>query len=278
MSPVFTTSKQYQLGINLITQYQGPGDIQAAKCWGGLRAYSLATAGTKFINLRASGNNATADFNTLPNGLPDTASIGSFLTANGGSLFVTKLYDQSGNGLDWSQSTAASQPAFVLNGLGSLPIMNGNGAFLSQASTFSLTVPWSFATVALTTDTTTLDVIGWDTVNSNGIAFSSGTSAYLFIAGAGSANGAITTSAWYSLVAGGSGVNTQQIYVNGVAGSGAGVADNNFGSTSLNYMTRSSGVQPLQGSSVEVGLFPRSPFDAAWAANMTANARAFWGI
>jgi hypothetical protein len=260
--------------------YVGPGDVQSgAQCWGGLRAYSAATAGTRFVNLRASGNNATSDFNTLTSGLPDTASIQNFLTANGGSLFVTALYDQSGNGLDWTQATTGAQPAFTLNGLGTLPIMSGNGAFLSQAGTFALGNPWSLVSASLTTDTTTVDMIAWDNSIGNGFGFSTGTSCNLFIAGAGSASGTVTTNTWYALIGSDRGGNVQEVYANGVLGGGGGTATSSgWSGSSLNYMTRTSGVQVLNGSSVELGLFPVSDLTPGFIANMTVNIRNFWGF
>jgi hypothetical protein len=257
--------------------YTGPGDISpGAKCWGGLRAYSAATAGTQAIRLRRDSDNLEQDFNTLSNGDLDVASITTFKGA--ANLFVTALYDKSGNGLNWTQPTVAAQPAFILNGLGTHPVMRGNGTFLLQVGTFSLVTPWCFATVAQTTDATTLDVIGWDTAGNSGIAFSSGTSAFTYLNSAATASVTTVTSTWYSLLGGTDTTNAQQTYANGVAGGGAGATSVGFTGTNLNYMTRASGVQPLTGSSVEFGLFPFTPFVTATVNSLTANARTYWGI
>src|SRR5262249_36067713 len=106
--------------------YEGPGDIvSGAFGWWGLRAYNFATIGNSCIRLRRSSDNAEQDFVTLsPSGALDVASISSFKGA--ANLFVSKTYDQTGNGRDLAQSTAANQPTFTLSGLGSLPIMSGS--------------------------------------------------------------------------------------------------------------------------------------------------------
>lgn len=139
------------------TVYVGPGDIvSGATAWWGLRAYSMATAGSAAINLRASGDNATSDFSTLSTGALDVASIAAFQTAHGGSLFVTTLYDQTGNGNDMAQGTTANQPQLQLNVLGSLPAMSfGGSAFLRKISFAStLPQPWTLSAVADRTGST----------------------------------------------------------------------------------------------------------------------------
>jgi hypothetical protein len=127
--------------------YTGPGNIVAgAAVWGGLRAYSLATAGTRAINLRRDSDQATSDFNTLANGNLDVASIATFKGA--ANLFVAKLYDQSGNAQDLVQSTAAIQPAFLLGVLGSLPVMRFNGTSTCLLSNVGLGGSFTLSTVA----------------------------------------------------------------------------------------------------------------------------------
>jgi hypothetical protein len=109
--------------------YIGPGNVvSGAVAWWGLRAYSGAMAGTKAINLRRDSDQGTSDFNTLANGNLDIASITTFKGA--ANLFVTKVYDQSGNAIDMVQATAANQPIFTLNGLGTHPVMT----FVSTSS------------------------------------------------------------------------------------------------------------------------------------------------
>jgi hypothetical protein len=94
------------------------------------------------------------DFNTLSNGDLDVASIATW--KGSANLFVTKLYDQSGNSIDLGQIAAAAQPAFTLSGLGTLPIMTLSGSQnMSVPSTIASVVqPFSVNAVARRTGNT----------------------------------------------------------------------------------------------------------------------------
>lgn len=136
--------------------YVGPGDVvSTALAWWGLRAYSAATAGNKAINLRRDSDNATQDFSTLGSGTLDITSITTFKGA--ANLFVTKMYDQTGNGHDAVQATAANQPTFTLNNFGTFPTADGGGStnlFLATAANFSVQVqPITLSKVIIWTTT-----------------------------------------------------------------------------------------------------------------------------
>jgi hypothetical protein len=108
--------------------YAGPGDIVASWFyWGGLRAFSLASIGSNAIKLRRDSDNTTQSFVTVAGGGLDIASITTFKGA--ANLFVDTLYDQSGSGNDFVQTTTLSrQPTFTLNFLGSKPAMGSTSA------------------------------------------------------------------------------------------------------------------------------------------------------
>jgi hypothetical protein len=147
----------YPVLVPAVAPYVGPGDIvSGATAWWGLRAYSLATAGTKAINIRASGDNATTDINTLANGNLDVATVSSFLTTHGGSAFIAKKYDQTGNGNDQAQATAANQPALILSAIGSLPMMQTTAANSMSMSSSSFTVTDSPLTISTVINFTNL--------------------------------------------------------------------------------------------------------------------------
>lgn len=135
-------------------QYAGPGDVVPnAVMWWGLRAYSVAMAGTKAVRIRRDSDNTEQDFNTLSNGNLDIASISSFIGA--ANAFVTKLYDQSGNGRDLSQSTAGQQPQLQFSVLGSLPgllFTAANNTVLNTASIISGSLPFTVSSVAKIVD------------------------------------------------------------------------------------------------------------------------------
>ena len=101
---------------------------------GAAAAYSLRSlsAGTiNVVKVRRSGDNAELDF-TATEGSDGT--LASWVTAGGGTEdgFVTTWYDQSGNGHNFTQATAASQPQIVSSG--SLVTENGKAALNFDSS------------------------------------------------------------------------------------------------------------------------------------------------
>jgi len=85
-----------------------------------LRKLRLAYAGS-CIRVRRSSDNAEQDIGFVANVL-DTASLLTFTGANNG--FVTTWYDQSGSGLNLTQTTAAKQPQIVSSGV----VITGSGS------------------------------------------------------------------------------------------------------------------------------------------------------
>jgi hypothetical protein len=95
---------------------------------GALNAYSFrklseAYAGSA-VRIRRSSDNAEADIGfsgTEFNTAAAAAHIG------GGSGFIVTMYDQTGNGYDITQATAANQPAYSATGLNGLPTGSWDG-------------------------------------------------------------------------------------------------------------------------------------------------------
>jgi hypothetical protein len=90
-----------------------------------LRKLSRAYAGAA-VNIRRSSDNAQQDIGFDGQGNFNVAAFSAFIGA--GSGFVTKWYDQSGNGNNASQSTAANQPQLVLNQQNGKPGVKFNGS------------------------------------------------------------------------------------------------------------------------------------------------------
>jgi len=82
-------------------------------------AFSLRQLGTNYagkaIQVRRSSDNATQDIGFTATGDLDTAALKTF--AGSGNGFVSIWYDQSGNAINATQTTAASQPQIVSNGV-----------------------------------------------------------------------------------------------------------------------------------------------------------------
>ena len=96
-----------------ITQFVGLLDTYS----GAAAAYSLRKLRTAYtgsaIEVRRASDNSTQDIGFVNNEL-DTTSLASFCSGTNG--FVTTWYDQSGNGNNATQSTAANQPRIVSSG------------------------------------------------------------------------------------------------------------------------------------------------------------------
>jgi hypothetical protein len=114
-------------------------------------AYSLRRVNSFYsgpvVRVRRSSDNLEADFGVGQSGA-DWGTIAGFIGS--GSGFVSKWYDQSGNGRDVLQATAANQPQMSLlsNGRPGMPF-NGTSQYL-QSAAFTLVQPWSFNFIART--------------------------------------------------------------------------------------------------------------------------------
>src|SRR5215475_1049459 len=113
------------------------------------RKIASAYAGSA-LRVRRSSDNAEQDISFISNDL-DTASLTSFVGANNG--FIVKWYDQSGNGRDLMQSTAANQPQIVASGvvdttIGAKPTIHflvGSGTVLTTNVSIGTAGIWTSA-------------------------------------------------------------------------------------------------------------------------------------
>ena len=124
-STISTTTKS-------ANSYTGPGNlVSGAIFWGGLRAYSTGTAGTKAVRLQRASDSAQMDIDTLLTGQFDTASAASFCAST--TCTVVKVYDQSGgnacggSACDLTVADAAV-PTLTFNCNGSQPCITFNAA------------------------------------------------------------------------------------------------------------------------------------------------------
>lgn len=131
-------------------------------------AYALNRLLTSYrgpvANIRRSSDNAQMDFYPLKNGDFPVANLAGFLAGSTG--YVAKLYDQSGSGVDVSQSTAASQPQITLNGQGGRPVITFAG-FHTLESSGNVTISGSVTHMTLSKFTTNVNA-DWDMTGSVG--------------------------------------------------------------------------------------------------------------
>jgi len=107
------------------------------------------------IRVRRSSDNTETDIGALPSGLRDDASLLAF--AGVGSAYVVTLYDQSGNELNATQSTAAVQPRIVnagtldtagmlFSGTQALPIASSASTNFANATSLNVITRQTHAT------------------------------------------------------------------------------------------------------------------------------------
>lgn len=118
-------------------------------------AYSLRRLNSAYtsnlIRVRRSSDNTEQDIGFVNNVL-DTSSLTSFCGSGNG--FVTTWYDQSGNGRNATQTTAANQPQIVSNGSVLIDLQNkpqltlGGSKFLNVNNSLSLSQPFTPIAVA----------------------------------------------------------------------------------------------------------------------------------
>jgi hypothetical protein len=139
--------------VSFPPSYQGVGDVfaGAAGYWSVARVYSSAqaTTSTNMADLVATGT-TTPVLCTLRGSSTGFVDLSAYCTGSvtpasacSGGCSVVKLYDQTGNGYDLSQSTAANLPSLSFNSspTGSLPSMRCTAAscILTSTATFTAT-------------------------------------------------------------------------------------------------------------------------------------------
>jgi hypothetical protein len=273
MIPVFNRAVAAPAG------YVGAGDVVAgATAWWGLRGYNAAVSNgtTKAVNIRRASDNTTQDFVILSNGSLDVASIATFISGTTG--FVTKLYDQTGNGNDLVQATAAKQPQIFLNAIGSLPVAYANGAipqWVQTAGGFSLNQPDSTALVYFDNNTASnAGVAATGTgasVQSVGVASPSAGNVYIYAGTVLSV--ASTQGAWHSLQglynSTSSKLNLDNVLTTGDVGTG------NISTSTEELFASSNGNFPFTGYILESGWWggdQSSQFSALYS-----NQSSYWG-
>lgn len=107
-------------------------------------AYSLrrlrAAYFSPMVRLRRASDNAEMDFGA---GL-QWLDYGAVTAWAGGDAFATTFYDQSGNGRNLVQATAANQPQIILASNGKTALLHDGSNDAMQTAAFVMNQPWSF--------------------------------------------------------------------------------------------------------------------------------------
>lgn len=281
----------YNKSIGGAAAYAGPGDVVAgALYWNGLRAYSLAKAGTKAANICNSGDANCADINTLANGKFDVATAQAGTTncgGSGGTCTVKILYDQSGNtscsgatACDLTQATEALRPVltFSCSGLGTgEPCMtfDGTSQFLTHAG-FAQSQPYTISWVANSTNTGAQQVfLSAQDIFLMGYANAGANTALCYAGSVLSA--AASDGAWNAIqgVVNNSGSPQGDCNVNGTPTTGSPGTNTITGATIL--MGNYSASNYFKGTGIEGGMWG-SAFSGANSSAMSTNQHTAWGF
>jgi hypothetical protein len=259
--------------------YVGPGDLFTGwAAWWGHRAFSSAAIGTNAFTLRRDSDNTTKTFVTLGTGGIDTTD--PFF--NGSNYFVTKYFDQTGNGNDVTQTTAANQPPFSLTtGPGGKPGVDNSS--LTDSWCFNSTVvgqvqPWTVSAVWSTNPGFggNQQIIFTDGQIQTGASVDGAADFYMYdgstlLTSAASSNDGAVHSVHYNSVAGtnnSSIVRDSTTVITGTQSVGIG-----FGGSSL--MATSGGSVRVLGKFGECGVRPG--LNSTQIASLVSNQRAWWG-
>lgn len=274
--------------VHSVAAYVGPGDVvSGARFWYGLRAYSLATAGTAAARICNSGDANCADVNTLANGDFDVATAtGAPLNCGGagGTCTIRTLYDQTGGNncsastCNLGNATIGNRPTLSFNCIGSKPCMTFTSAssqVLTAATSLTSTItPHTYSAVAQTTNTgaarhligtnaATATQLGYPATNNTVQGFS------------GSSRTATASAGSYHALQAVLGTSAD-MNVDGTSTTG------NTGTAGLLTATISigaiSGTQFMSGQILEAGGWNNLGFSAGQSTSMSANQRAYWGF
>jgi hypothetical protein len=243
------------LGTNAVQKvYLGTNEVWSSYAYllddysGAAAAYSLRKLRSAYtgnaIRVRRASDNTEQNIGFVNNEL-DTSSLTSFCSGTNG--FVTTWYDQSGNGRNFTQTSATSQPEIVNSGIYlnsvNLDLIDD---FMVASLNYTSDIYESVFTVFQKGSSTTLQrpLLVTNNQNDNGIFFSSSSGfTYRPIRGQGNLNSISYPSSFnlYSFFKTGNGnaSDVLEAYVNSVAsGTASGTLTGNAGV--LNYLNRSS--------------------------------------
>ena len=140
--------------------YAGPGDIATYTSFGScafvLNAAS-ATTSTSICDLVAvTGGAAVCTLRGLASGAVDQSAYcpgtlspaAACADASGESCKISQVYDQTGHGHAWTQTTLATMPPLVFSGIETNPVINCSSSVTLASNSITLTVPFGVEMVA----------------------------------------------------------------------------------------------------------------------------------
>jgi hypothetical protein len=169
--------------LNSFIAYVGPGDVQQSgwQAFWGLRAFNLATCGTSCADVRCVTAAKTVTVPSTSTGVFNWAYLQS--QAPNDTYFVSKLYDQSGNGNHLVQATNSKQPQLFTQ----TPSLNNPAYYMAFTYTAdqylanlslsaSIAAPWLMYAIAERTGNTGSysTMLGASTAHNPNLSFTAG--------------------------------------------------------------------------------------------------------
>lgn len=278
--------------------YQGPGNVvSGATAWWGLRAYSLAKAGTAAINLcddtGANCSDVLTDGTTGRLANPGTHGVNDCSTS--GTCRIATFYDQAGTNCagvvacNVTQATNGSRAVLIWSCINTLPCarFSGGQSYTSTANVgATINQPYAFsATSTRTANFTTAQLI-LQVIAGSQLSFRALANAVAMFAGTGGqfiAN--ISDSNWHAINSTYNGASSV-LFCGGTAGtncSAGGTSNpispgaNTLPSGNTYQLGHNSGANFLSGDIGEAGIWPLDFTASSRQTNMNANQIAFWG-
>lgn len=258
--------------------YTGPGDIiSGASGWYGLRAYSAAAIGQNCLDITFSGDSHVSTYQTIAGGGLPLSTISADQTTHGGTMSITKLYNQSGGGAPDLDDTNTVFPVFSFSALGSLPGILTTVAATSQIrSTGNITQaqPFQFSVVVSRTGNFTHrgQILGGNAGGNKTAAFLDTTNSVVMDAGA-DLSATAADSAFHAIQWLFSGASSE-IYVDGSATATGNAGTNGFSAEQLKMGAVAAG---NDATIMEVGIWAGT-FSAGTKTSLNANQHNYYGF
>lgn len=211
-----------------------------------------------------------------------TVSVGETITMQYG-LYVTTAYDQTGNGINVAQATAGNQPQLLPNcgrtsGGPCLTFPGTASHCLIGTATYTSTVSWSAESVVnYNSLSAAMAITAFNTAFQNEMGGGNTAGDIEIDTGNTFLSQAGTTATWYAQSGAGTGTtNAAIISANGT--STTGTTANVTATEAAAWGCRTNGAAAANAFSSEAGQWGSLAFTSTQIANLTSNARTFWGF
>lgn len=261
--------------------YSGPGDLATFHTWVGLRAYSNATLGGNLVDVW--GNTTSTTFTFVSNATTGAIELSAggaaaFISGNSSTMFVNKMYDQTGNGRHFNWVGIGSAPLFSTTGA---PPSNtthaiqfgSGGSKLLRCTGFALSQPFSVNSVFRTTTSGSIQALQGESTN---FAFgeTAANNVRLYAGSSVTSGPAISTNTWYmaqGVANGASSVSTLDTTDTSVSPGTSAISSGHAYEVGSNDFT-----ETFTGSKLEWGIIA-SAANGTLRGNLNSNAKTFWG-